>query len=537
MKRFILILGIAAIAIPLSSCDFFNRFFEISQDESSSSHEIVNPGSSSLGGGSSGDGIERKGTRYTYGDVHQNAGYGYVVDTPSVGNVRLLVLPIIQSDYRLSTAEESKYMSDMEKVFFGDSEDTSWESVRSFYEKSSYGKLSFSGEVMPWYDCGLSSSEIARLNQSDGTAEGVTLVIESAIAHWEKEGILDTKDFDGDGDGYIDAIWAVYSGPNYTNDPWVTSNNWAFTYWAYENEPGNPSDPLPYAYSWASYDFMYEGYGENAVDGHTFIHETGHLLGLPDYYDYNSRFTVSPVGGVDMMDNNVIDHNSWSKFALGWTEPYVYEGGEHTLTLRPFSSSGDALILPTGDGWNGSAFDEFLMLEYYAPEGLNEKDALDGSASYVPAMQGSGIRVWHVDARLMRAEPSPNPYAQENVVTFVDDLQRVDGYSEAIIQSVAFSNTPGGSDYENFSGEATDFLQLTLIDKAGRSFGTSSLVQDNRSLFLEGDIIDVANDLGLSDQFPRGLMGAMNDGSRLARIPEVEILSITEEGATLSIRP
>ena len=537
MRRFFLILGIASIAIPLTSCDFFNRFFEISEESSSSSPSIVNPGSSSQGGGSAGETLERKGTRYTYGDVHRNSGYGYVVDTPSRGDVRLLVLPIIQSDFPLSSSEESKYLSDIEKVFFGDSEDTSWESVRSFYEKSSYGALSFSGEVMPWYDCGLTSSEIAWHNQSEGTAEGVTMVLERAIAHWEEEGILDTQDFDGDGDGYIDAVWVVYSGPNYTNDPWVTSNNWAFTYWAYENESGNPSDPLPYAYSWASYDFMYEGYGENGVDGHTFIHETGHLLGLPDYYDYNSRNTVSPTGGVDMMDNNIIDHNSWSKFALGWTEPYVYEGGEHTITLRPFSSSGDALILPTGDGWNGSAFDEFVMLEYYAPEGLNEKDALDGSPSYVPAMEGSGIRAWHVDARLMKAEPSLIPGLQENVVTFVDDLLQVDGYSESIVQSVAFSNTPGGSDYENFSGESTDFLQLTLLDKAGRSFGTSSYLQDERSLFLEGDTIDIPNDFSLSDQFPRGLQGEANDGSRLARLPEVEIVSISEDGATLSIRP
>jgi len=50
----------------------------------------------------------------------------------------------------------------------------------------------------------------------------------------------------------------------------------------------------------------------------------GHVLGLPDYYDYNT--TIGPqggVGGFDMMDGNWLDHNTFSKYMLDWTTPIV----------------------------------------------------------------------------------------------------------------------------------------------------------------------------------------------------------------------
>ena len=55
-------------------------------------------------------------------------------------------------------------------------------------------------------------------------------------------------------------------------------------------------------------------YGYGKVDAHTYIHEMGHMLGLPDYYDYS--FKSSPTGMYDMQDNNVGDHNPFSKMHL-----------------------------------------------------------------------------------------------------------------------------------------------------------------------------------------------------------------------------
>ena len=66
----------------------------------------------------------------------------------------------------------------------------------------------------------------------------------------------------------------------------------------------------------AGIDFV--SYNQDAkLDSTVYIHETGHLLGLDDYYDYNDD--IGPRGGIgktDMMENNIGDHSSLSKILL-----------------------------------------------------------------------------------------------------------------------------------------------------------------------------------------------------------------------------
>ena len=56
----------------------------------------------------------------------------------------------------------------------------------------------------------------------------------------------------------------------------------------------------------------------------TVIHETGHVLGLPDYYSASTQTGgaswPSGIMGSDMMMDNVGDHNGFSKWLLGWLD-------------------------------------------------------------------------------------------------------------------------------------------------------------------------------------------------------------------------
>ena len=151
--------------------------------------------------------------------------------------------------------------------------------------------------------------------------------------------------------------------------------------------------------AWASTSFMADF---NGYDPHTFIHETGHTLGVNDFYDYNN--TWKPMGSIDYMDQNLGDHGAYTKFMYGWINPWVVKeedlsGGKTAeITLRAQTKSGDALVLASPD-YNGTAFDEYLMLELVGPYGLAERDYKAGYSN-TPGYTTPGIRITHVDARM-----------------------------------------------------------------------------------------------------------------------------------------
>ena len=91
------------------------------------------------------------------------------------------------------------------------------------------------------------------------------------------------------------------------------------------------------------------------VDTHTYIHETGHLLGLSDYYSQDATQKFKPMGGMDMMDYNLGDENTFSKMLLNWTRPYVITG-ETTITINASNKIGDCILVPA-KSWNGSSME------------------------------------------------------------------------------------------------------------------------------------------------------------------------------------
>ena len=97
------------------------------------------------------------------------------------------------------------------------------------------------------------------------------------------------------------------------------------------------------------------------------------------------------------MDLNIGDHNAFSKSLLGWTNPtHVKEA--KTYKLKPFESSGDCLIIKPN--WEGSFLDEYLIIEYYTPTGLNYADSHSKYSTRELLYSKNGIKVLHVDARL-----------------------------------------------------------------------------------------------------------------------------------------
>ncbi len=461
------------------------------------------------------------------------------VNFPSTGSPRILVIPVELTDFSSVATDEVR--TDIYKTFFGKSEETGWESVSSFYYKSSFGKLNIQGAVSEWYNCGYSSKQLANLKSSADGYDPTWTILENAVSWYKTTYKSNGVEFDTNHDGFFDAVWLVYGAPNATNNKSMSQDiYWAYTYFdssvfdniKYQSDLDKlKNNPAGYHYAWGSYDFMYEGYGKNSRDAHTYIHETGHLLGLDDYYvaaecdEYPRNY--GPTGWVDMMDANVIDHNSFSKFALGWVNPYVVDAS-CTVELKPMATSGEFLILPTTGGWNGMAFDEYMILEYYTPEGLNASDSENAYSNGVQGMDNRGIRIWHVDARLV--ELDNDGYAKRYVDSFDDDTSVY----------VANSNT---AYYNMINGDVGDINHrlIQLIDCGNKkNYDTEydrstdqPYMATNTSLFTAGKTFSYD---AYKNSFPNYYWNKINLMNDKTTLPwTVKVTSTSAEKAVLTI--
>lgn len=470
---------------------------------------------------------------------------------------KLLVLPLTVKGFESNATEANR--TNIQKMLFGAASDTGWQSLSSYYSTSSYGALTITGTVAPWYACGLTADQI--VNKNDSSATEVVTLINAAVANYKTVASTKCTEFDQNSDGYIDGVMVIYSCPNYSSTYWDTNADstvtgdtngtfWAFTYNCYDNTSSTTS-PVASKFFWASYDFMFEGYGTSSLDAHTFIHESGHMMGLDDYYSYDTQSakasdgntynfpTRGAMGAVDMMDYNVIDHNAFSKFALGWQSAKVISGtqGSLTVTLKPAATnSGECLILPTVGGFNGTAFDEYIIMEYYTPTGLNEKDSTSAYTNGIQGFTENGVRIYHVDARLFK----PTSYSSTTKLYSGSYTNTVTAWTSSAYGSmVAHSNSTSRS-YVN-----SNFRLIQEIDHAGRNFdstytgtyttssgttitGPKTYVADNDTLFQAGDTFSFSS---FASQFYSST--AMNDGTKMRY--SVSFANMSSTGIDLTV--
>ncbi len=439
---------------------------------------------------------------------------------PTTGVIKLLVIPVTFTDYRcgLNCATRKEQIR---KAFFGTKEETSWHSAKSFYETSSYGKLTFEGVVTDWYDSSWSSSQFASLPGSGTYAsyyDPTWSMLDNAIAWYKTQTGSNLTEYDTDQDGFIDSVYLVYNNPNATNAVYTTAGEnvfWAYTYWNYNNFAlANPANPVGMTLVWSSYDFMFEGYGTSGIDSHTYIHELGHAFGLDDYYSYTDG-DWGAAGGIDMMDYNIVDHNAYSKYLLGWTYPYVLDGTQNstTITLNPFESSGDFLLI--GNNWNGSAFDEYLIFEFYTPTGINEKDSLSAyPGNGLRGFSVPGIKIYHVDARLGKYSLSTGSFG---------------GYTDTLNNGSSFYPYLAHSNSEQYSQNA-NFKLLHLLEAGGTNTFINGARATNNTLFKQGNTF---NPTTTHSSFFFNTGGRFNDLSSIGYT--VQISAISNASATLIV--
>ena len=304
----------------------------------------------------------------------------------ATGDKKILVVPVEFSDYTIKNlgVSSEEYVSNLEKAFFGNVKGNKYVSVAEYYNRSSYGKLRISGKVCDkFYTFPKTVYEInTRKTIRDYVQESYDKVLTWYEDNYHES--LDEYRIDPENGNNEIALYLVYTLPTELN----TSNPKFF--WAYTFK----DKPL----SWSSYSVMntLAGY----PDAHTFIHEVGHLFGLEDYYPADesdvSNSVPEPAGRIDMMDCSIGDQTGLSKMWLNWARPYwVKDSCE--ITINALVNSGDLILI--NDEWNGTVFDEYYLIEFYSPTGLNYYDTnIGNNLAKLPTLPG--VKIYHVDARL-----------------------------------------------------------------------------------------------------------------------------------------
>lgn len=386
----------------------------------------------------------------SYASMYRTTNYLKMMNTTGIS--KMIVVPVDFDDYSCEKLGYGCALSKtiIQNAFFGDNSVNQYESVASFFDKSSYGKLKIDGKVTNWFRSPVSYEELAK----PSTGKSIVLNIYNAALKWYKENYNDISSYYVNGVENLGVpLYLVYSAPNVTGDDVSNSALWAYTF----NSGG--------LCAWTSFSMLNLNL-YNEPDSHTLIHETGHLLGLLDYYAENGQY--SPTGHVDMMDYSIGDETGYSKMSLNWTRPYVIKDSG-TITINDFESSGDLVLIK--ENWNKTAMDEYLLLELYSPTKLNKFD-VDHPQSNAKLMDKVGVKVYHVDARAAFFENKTRP------VSYVSN----GGYSKSTYRiGLAHSNTVRNT------SEFTKYPLYELMPKDGVTSFLNEGSATNETLFYEGD--------------------------------------------------
>ena len=262
-------------------------------------------------------------------------------------------------------------------------------SAYDFFRDSSYGLYSPVFDVLGPYTL---SQDMAYYGGNDtwGDDRNPTAMIVEACQLASADG-HDMSQYDYDGDGNIDRVYVFYAGAGEANggsEDTIWPHQWTVVE-GYNYDGDTEVDGVHVA-DYACSNEISESYRrtiDSAFDGvGTFIHEFGHVLGLPDLYDTNYSGGFFTPGSYDVMDSGSYTNYSrtppaysgYERMCLGWIKPQQiypsYEGTE--MELAPITEKNVYLLTSDGtehnlDG-NAPSPKEFYLLEYRDGEGWDK---------------------------------------------------------------------------------------------------------------------------------------------------------------------
>lgn len=374
----------------------------------------------------------------------------------SVGDAYLPIFLIEFEDAKFG--EDCLPMEELAEVVFDQGNP---DSVSYFYNKSSYGNLHMTGDFYQY-----TAQHEVKYYEYDGGLEELVMEMMTAL-----DDQMDFAKFDQDGDGIMDSF--VLSVP-------VEGGFWygcqATWYW---NEEFSVDGVKPLYYILCDAQPL-----QNDMEYYTDVlsHEYGHVLGLPDYYPYESEYGngLDGIAGGEMMDDMDGDFSQFSKLELGWlreNQIQVYSYKEKESFVLPSEKEGGVIIIYPSEELSQKGFvkeqREFLAIEY---------DTADSVEADLYTEKEQGVRILHA-----RSDVTTDEWAS---------YYTYNGYSE-------------------------------VYDPAEDGIRILRLVNDGEGFYHTGDVVaDGTTNFGWYDKNP----GPIQDTGL-----EIQIGQVTEEGIGITI--
>jgi M6 family metalloprotease-like protein len=249
--------------------------------------------------------------------------YGFSSGRPTLGTKRVAAIAVQFQDVPPSTT-----ISDLRDRIFDE--------MNSYYQNISYEKMSITGAIVnTWILLPHNMSYYGNYNGTNDSPDGAQALIRDALA--SSEGRMNFSQFD--------YVLVVHAGEN-------------------EATSGNLTDIWSYGFWDGLSAFTIEGkiFNQGAVvsefDGlGGFCHEFGHIIGLPDLYNYNKNSSNGFIGNWDLMGYGLYNGvppgshpaqiSSWGKIFLGWingTQITNYKlGTTENLTIEPLETNSEGI--------------------------------------------------------------------------------------------------------------------------------------------------------------------------------------------------
>lgn len=406
--------------------------------------------------------------------------------TPVTGDVKVPVILVQYKDKKFAPSNpvaEYVELLNSEEPF---TDRRGYASARKYFMDQSEGKFIPTFDVLGPVTLS-KNMEYYGGNDKEGNDLHPTEMIEEACRLVNSS--ADFKEYDNNGDGYVDFVYVIYAGYGEASN----TNELENTIWPHAWALPTPLSADGVKIQRYACSNELNGYQGSTLAGiGTLCHEFSHCLGLPDFYDidYSGGFglgswSIMNSGNYNDDGYTPCGYTGYEKDYIGWKSLVVLEEPQD-VKLYPVSEGGDAYKIVNDANEN----------EYYVVENHKKSNWDKG----IPA---EGMLVFHVDYLKSAWEnntPNDDPHHQRMTIIPADNK-----LSDATLRG------------DTYPGSTGNTALTTTSTPAAKVYKGEFMYKDITNIAMNGDVVTFS--------FMKGALP----------VPQMqELANITESGFTAS---